>query len=103
MEGFVSKKDVLSSLALIRDDYIAANKRVAANAVQECIQVVEEAQTKTISFQPEESNRIVCVEPFFEGGVIGREVYRCGKCQERIDKHDAYCKSCGRKLVGTNE
>ncbi len=103
MEGLVSKKDVLSSLALIRDEYIAANKRVAANAAQECMQVVEKANTKTISFQPEESNRIVCMEPFFKGGVIGRDVYRCGKRQGRIDKHDAFCKSCGRKLVGTYE
>ena len=102
MEGYVSKKDVLGSMALIRDSYIEANKRVASNAVQECMQVVEEAKAKMISYQPEESQRVVCLEPFFEGGVIGREVYRCRKCRAQVGKHDAFCKACGRKLVDSD-
>ena len=93
MEGYVSKKDVLGSMALIS----------RKESVQECMQVVEEAKAKMISYQPEESQRVVCLEPFFEGGVIGREVYRCRKCRAQVGKHDAFCKACGRKLVDSDD
>lgn len=39
------------------------------------------------------------VEPFFKGGVVGREVVRCGNCgQEEIGRGN-YCKGCGMRLV----
>ncbi len=102
MDYFVSKKDVLSYLKLIKDNYAADNKRTASAVVQECMDAVEAAKTKTISYQPEESKIVVSLEPFFENGVIGRDVYRCWRCSKRVDKHDAFCKSCGRKLVSAD-
>ena len=99
MEHYVSKNDVLNYLQLIKDAYMEENKRAASAVVQECMDAVEKAKTKTISYKPEESRKETFLEPFFEGGLIGRDVYRCGRCSTRVDKHDAFCKSCGRKLV----
>ena len=39
------------------------------------------------------------VEPFFKGGVVGREVVRCGNCGQEEIGRGHYCKGCGRRLV----
>lgn len=41
------------------------------------------------------------VEPFFKGGVVGREVVRCGYCGQEEIGRGKYCKMCGKRLVDT--
>ena len=99
METYISKTDVIGRMSELKDGFELERKRVAAQAVQGCINLVEKMEQRTVSFEPEKAKRTVSVEPFFPGGQIGREVYRCGWCTTQIEKKDKYCRFCGRKLV----
>ena len=99
MEEYISKTAVLERMAETLSYFELERKRVAASAVQDCMNIVEKLEPRTVSFEPEKAKRTVSVEPFFPGGQIGREVYRCGWCTTQIDKKDKYCRFCGRKLV----
>ena len=101
--GYIRKEEVLSRLALIKEECIAANKRACAGTAQDAISTVmamrdfEYLDAKSAS--PETSEITVTLEPFFPGGQIVRDVYRCGFCQTQVDPHDRFCKFCGRKLI----
>lgn len=42
----------------------------------------------------------VCdTEPIMKGSIIGKDVWRCQRCYNRIDKNDRYCRTCGVRLV----
>ena len=99
MEAYISKTAVLERMAETLSYFELERKRVAASAVQDCINIVEKLEPRTVSFEPEKAVRTVSVEPFFQGGQIGREVMRCGFCQTQIEKKDRFCRFCGRKLV----
>lgn len=99
--GIISLEEATERLQTLREAHLAENKRAAAAAVSGCIAALEampkvEPVIKVLSLEAE---RTVSVEPFFPGGAIGRDVYRCGHCRMKVGKHDAYCLRCGRKLV----
>ena len=99
MDEYISKTAVLERMAETLSYFELERKRVAASAVQDCMNIVEKLEPRTVSYEPEKAKRTVDVEPFFKGGQIGREVMRCGFCQTQIEKKDRYCGFCGRKLV----
>lgn len=99
MESYISKTAVLERMTETKNYFELERKRVAASAVQDCINIVEKLEPRTVSFEPEKAIRTVSVEPFFHGGQIGRDVHRCGWCTTQVDKKDKYCRFCGRKLV----
>ena len=97
----INLADATKRLRTIREAYLEKHKNAASGAVRECIDALEmmpkaEPEIKIIT---PEARRTVSVEPFFEGGQIGRDVYRCGHCRMKVGKHDAHCLRCGRKLV----
>ena len=93
--------EALDRLQRIRENLLADRKNMAAGTVGDCIR----ALSALPHVKPElriitpESHRIVAVEPYFEGGMIGRDVYRCERCRAKVDRHDLYCHECGGKLV----
>ena len=99
MERFISSQAVNERLQIIRDSYVSENKRTAAIAAQDCLDAIAKIETKNITFEPETALRLVCLEPFFKDGAIGRDVYRCEKCGNRVGKYSRFCESCGRRLV----
>lgn len=99
MEAYISKMVVLDRMEETKTYFELERKHMAASAVKDCIKIVEKLEPRTVSYEPEKAKRTVSVEPYFPGGQIGREVYRCGWCTTQIDKKDKYCRFCGRKLV----
>lgn len=102
MEPYVLRTDAIARMQELKDCFDLENKRTAAGAVLDCMGIVEDLEGKTISFEPEKAERTVCLEPFFPDGQIGRDVYRCGKCQNRVGRHSRYCETCGRRLVDSH-
>ncbi len=51
--------------------------------------------------KPEEKTalRISDTEPIMFGSAIGKTVWRCKRCYNRIDSQDAYCRTCGARFV----
>ena len=99
MEAYISKIVVLDRMEETKTYFELERKHMAASAVKDCIKIVEKLEPRTVSYEPEKAVRTVSVEPFFQGGQIGREVMRCGFCQTQIEKKDRFCRFCGRKLV----
>ena len=100
--GLIQKEQALERLELIKEECMAANKRVCAGTAQDAINSIssmKEIDPSDNKAMVETAEIIVCLEPFFPGGQIGRDVYRCGKCSTRVDKHDRFCNYCGRKLI----
>jgi len=100
--GLIQKEQALDRLELIKEECLAANKRVCAGTVQEAINSISSIKEIDLSGSKaviETAEIVVSLEPFFKGGQIGRDVYRCGKCWGRVDRHDRFCKACGRKLI----
>lgn len=100
--GLIQKEQALDRLELIKEECLAANKRVCAGTVQEAINSISSMKEIDLSGSKavvETAEIIVCLEPFFPGGQIGRDVHRCGFCQTQVDPHDRFCKFCGRKLI----
>ena len=97
----INRAELLQCLQTIKEMYVEEHKLAVASGVNECIRAVEAA--KPVEPPPKivtpEAQRTVSVEPYFVGGMIGRDVYRCGHCREVVGTHDVFCKSCGRKLV----
>ena len=97
----INRENALERLRAIREVYLEERRNAVAGAVRECIETLEgmpkaEPEIKIVT---PEARRTVSVEPFFDGGQIGRDVYRCGHCQTQVDKKDRFCKFCGRKMV----
>ena len=89
----------------LAQEYVRWNQKVRASIAKECYDIintmVDEAR-KTEGGEVEQmmmSEKVCSLEPWFERGLTGRDVWRCGSCHEKIDKDDRFCKSCGRKLV----
>ncbi len=100
--GCIRKEDALERLALIKEECMAANKRVCAGTVQQAMDAVsriKEFEIVPTRIEPETSEIIVSLEPYFPGGQIGRDVHRCRFCQTQVDKHDRFCKFCGKKFI----
>ena len=101
----IDQAELLERLQTIKEMYVEEHKLAVAGGVTDCIHAVKtanpvEPQLKIIT---PEAQRTVSVEPFLEGGKIGRDVYRCGHCREVVGKHDNFCAACGRKLVDHHE
>ena len=99
MEPYISKTAALELMEQLKAGFELEHKFSAASAVQGCMNALEKLEPRTVSFEPEKAVRTVSVEPFFQGGQIGREVMRCGFCQTQIEKKDRFCRFCDRKLV----
>ena len=101
----IDQKEVLERLQAIRETYVEEHKMAVAGGISECIRAVETAKPAEpeIRIITPEAPRTVSVEPFLEGGKIGRDAYRCGHCREVVGKHDNFCAACGRKLVDHHE
>ena len=101
----INRENALERLRAIREVYLEERRNAVAGAVRECIETLEgmpkaEPEIKIVT---PEARRTVSVEPFFDGGQIGRDVYRCGHCRAKVDRHDLFCHHCGRKLVDQDE
>ncbi len=99
MDLYIPKDEALRQLTLLRDGYELENKRAAASAVTNCLDVIGEMGGKQISTEPEEAPMTVAAEPWWKDALTGRDVYRCGRCTRQVDKKDRYCRFCGRKLI----
>jgi hypothetical protein len=102
---YINLAEAKGRLWTIKEAYLQERKNAAASAVRECIETLEKMPKAKpeIKIVTPEANRTVSVEPFFYGGQIGRDVYRCGNCREKVNKHDNFCHQCGRKLVDQDE
>lgn len=87
------------SLAAFRDELKEIKCHKSAGTVQRCIDRLMEIECEE-NAAPMTAEKVAKVEPFFRGGQIGRDVWHCGSCDVVIDKHDRYCRGCGRKLIG---
>lgn len=92
--------------AVIRISRIAGQYRekgmnARAEAAEECETAVRRLMDEERIQREEEATaeRVCQVEPWFERGLTGRDVWRCGACGNRVDRGDAYCRTCGKKLV----
>ena len=97
----IDRNEVTALLEEKRKESLAAHRNVVAGAIRECIEgigQIADAPPEFVMVTPD-AKRVVNVEPFFPRGQIGRNVYRCGNCKERVGKHDKYCNECGRRLT----
>lgn len=94
----IDRESTMKRLEKIRETYMEEKKCAAASAVDACMECVrtEKRSYNTVTL---EARRICRVEPFFQGGVIGRDVYRCENCKNVVGKHSVFCETCGRKLT----
>lgn len=88
-------------ISRIAGQYRELGKNARAEAAEECETAVRRLIVEEqIHREEEETAERVCqVEPWFERGLTGRDVWRCGACGNRVDRGDAYCRKCGKKLV----
>ena len=103
MERFIPKSVLDDRLEKLKARLLPLTEQHYPMDIQEtaksCIKTIESMEELQGMQRPEErSERTVSVEPFFEGGAIGRDVYRCHKCGNRVGCHDVYCLTCGRRL-----
>lgn len=88
-------------ISRIAGQYREMGKTARAEAAEECETAVRRLIAEEQIHREEEATaeRVCQVEPWFERGLTGRDVWRCGACGNRVDRTDAYCRNCGKKLV----
>lgn len=97
---YVDRTEALGQMETLRSGLSRENKRVAAGAVQECVDILVSLPVyDTFSYAPKEAQITEAVEPWYPGALTGRAVARCGFCQTQVDRKDKYCRFCGRKLT----
>ena len=65
--------------------------------------LTEYAERIEQALQDKETKAIERHEPIMLKSPITKSVWRCGTCMERVERHDKYCKSCGRAITEWEE
>lgn len=68
-----------------------------------CMTMDEYEQRFVEALQDRQTFPVLRDEPYLLNGCVTRKVRRCGTCMGRIDKHDKYCRTCGRAITGKEE
>lgn len=98
---YIVYEDAVKAVRRIAVQYKLKNKEKFADAVSECEAALGQMKKYASSETAEiaESERICQLEPFLTRGLVGRDVYHCGRCGQVVGKRDRYCKFCGRRLI----